>query len=101
MTDNKVPSFAVTNEQLAEWGFPVEVRGHIVGSSFIEQAGMRRADAVIAAWHAGHVRIASDRQVVEAFINGCKSWAEAKGHKVPKADPAMIAWAEANKAQFN
>ena len=81
----QVPSWAVTDEQLASWGFPVEVTEKIVGSKTVVRPGMTRQQAIHEAWGAGLVRIASE--------NRDGSWAEAHGKARPALDAEVFAWA--------
>lgn len=53
-----VPSWAVTAEQLAFWGFPLRVTDKCVGSKVIVTEGMTPGQALHAAWAKGVVRIA-------------------------------------------
>lgn len=60
----QVPSWAVTSEMLASWGFPVEVTDKCVGTKFVVTEGMPWGRAVHAAWAAGFVRIAAMPEAV-------------------------------------
>jgi hypothetical protein len=55
----QVPSWQVTGEMLAEWGFPVQVTDKVVGTKVVVQEGMPSGKALHAAWAAGHVRMAA------------------------------------------
>jgi hypothetical protein len=54
----QVPSWQVTSEMLAAWGFPVQVTDKCVGTKVIVAEGMPFGKALHAAWAAGFVRIA-------------------------------------------
>jgi hypothetical protein len=73
-----VPSCDVTEGMLNDWGFPVEVLGHVCGSKVVLREGTTFEKALYAAWCAGHVRLA-----YRAFVP----------RPPPKADPEMIEWA--------
>ena len=65
----QVPSWAVTSEMLAEWGFPVRVTDKCVGSKVVVAEGMSFGQAKHAAWAAGFVRMAAiPEEVAEAGL---------------------------------
>jgi hypothetical protein len=57
--NEQVPSWQVTGEMLAAWGFPVQTTDKCVGMKMVVNEGMRAGAAVHAAWAAGHVRMAA------------------------------------------
>jgi hypothetical protein len=61
-----VPSWQVTSSMLADWGFPVRSTDKCVGSTVVVSEGMRRNEAMHAAWAAGFVRIAAMPEEVRA-----------------------------------
>ncbi len=86
MTDNRPNVSEVTDEQLAAFGFPVEVTDKVCGSPTVVRPGMKRADAVMEAWAGGFVRMA-----VTPVPEG-KTWAEAFSKPKPRltADRSIL-----------
>lgn len=78
-TTTLVPSWAVTDAQLAAWGFPVEVVDKVCGSRTVMRAGVSRRVALHEAWKAGLVRI--DTHPAQKL--GFDTWA--KNHAAWKA----------------
>jgi len=55
----QIPSWAVTVDDLARWGFPVRKTDKVVGTKVVVAEGLPFGQALHAAWAAGHVRMAA------------------------------------------
>jgi len=83
-----VPSWAVTTEQLASWGFPVRITDKICGTPVVMREGMSMSAAIFAAWCAGFVRMAGEpTDVREARQEAGRARREAV-----TADVGLIGW---------
>jgi hypothetical protein len=91
----RVPSWAVTDEMLEAWGFPVKHTEKIMGTSVTVREGMDRRKAMDAAWKAGFVRIESD----PVRPLGDQTWADVHGKPKPVPDPEVMAWVAEQKAR--
>lgn len=93
--DQRVPSWAVTADQLAAWGFPVERRGHCVGVQHILVEGQTFGQARHAAWAAGFVEQASlpDEVRAQQAADRAAAQVERDAHRAE-----ALAWARANLA---
>lgn len=93
-TSEQVPSWAVTDEQLTSWGFPVEKREHVVGCWTVTRPGMARGLAVHKAWGAGFVRITSTPESVSA-----ERLAAFRAKASRRPDAETMAWVAECKAR--
>lgn len=55
-----LPSWKVTDAQLTEMGFPVEVLDKVCGSKTVTRPGMKRSAALHKAWAQGLVRMETE-----------------------------------------
>lgn len=95
MTDTRPTATSVTDEQLAEMGFPVRKTDKVVGTLVVTRKGTSRHEAVWGAWAAGKVRMA-----VAAAPEGDLTWADLHGKPRPGADPEVTAWAVATRRKL-
>lgn len=90
----RVRSDEVTAAQLAEWGFPVEVRGHCVGVAHVLVEGTSFGEALHAAWAAGFVEQRSADPAELAVVREAERACREAVAERERAE--SFAWARAN-----